>query len=116
MPRSLKKISEKISSGTQKLFLTIWWYAVEKRLGTPGLDIKRLYFQIQVRRQIHGCIPEHKKATGCILRKVILFITGNDYEVKFQEIESYIFRRSKDQSRDQKSHFSGGQKSIIMHF
>jgi hypothetical protein len=37
MPRSLKKISEKISSGTQKLFLTIWWYAVEKRLVTPGL-------------------------------------------------------------------------------
>jgi hypothetical protein len=95
MPRSLKKISEKISSGTQKLFLTIWWYAVEKRLGTPGLDIKRLYFQIQVRRQIHGCIPEHKKATGCILRKVILFITGNDYEVKFQEIESYIFQEVK---------------------
>jgi hypothetical protein len=28
MPHSLKKISKKILGGTQKLFLTIWWYAV----------------------------------------------------------------------------------------
>ncbi len=30
----------KISGGTQNLFLDIWWYAVEKRLGTPGLNNK----------------------------------------------------------------------------
>jgi len=27
----------KISGGTQNLFLAVWWYAVEKRLGTPDL-------------------------------------------------------------------------------
>ena len=33
-----KKISFKILGGAQKLFMTIWWYAVEKRLGTPEID------------------------------------------------------------------------------
>jgi hypothetical protein len=38
MLHSLKKISKKISGGTQNLFLAVWWYAVEKRLGTPALN------------------------------------------------------------------------------
>jgi hypothetical protein len=36
------------------------------------LDIKKLYFQVQAERQIHGCIPEPKKATQ---EKVLCYAT-----------------------------------------
>jgi hypothetical protein len=48
MLHSLKKISKKISGGTQNLFLAVWWYAVEKRLGTPGYWFGSALFRLLI--------------------------------------------------------------------
>jgi hypothetical protein len=38
IPHSLRTSVKKISGGAQKPLLTIWWYAVEKRLETTDLE------------------------------------------------------------------------------